>query len=205
MKIQRNYPIDVDVDGQTIKLSVRRLNFEEGSALRAQIREATAKETYDKEGIYGENLVTTVIRDYVTVTSEVIMEYEVVDKDGKTVVNDNGESRMREEPIKTGDDILNAFGGRNDILLEVYEAVVNQNKLSAKEKKASSSATGSPPSSGELAKAVAGQKPGTTADAAGPEASANNGDATSPEKPPSGSTGQSGKPPSLPTNARSYH
>ncbi len=194
MKLKSYYPADIDVDGETMKIRVKRLNFSEGAEMRAKIREAqSAKAKDDGDGVFGEDLVSETIKSYVTVVGKLYIEEE--DDDGKVV---------NTARVKTGAQLLDAFGGRNEILLAMYAAVMRQNTLTEKEKNVSSSPTGSKPSSGGHEKEVAGPKPATTAASAGSAGSAGKGDATSRAIDPSGST-EDKTPPSSPTSARSFH
>ena len=195
MKLKSYYPAEIGVDGETIKIRVKRLNFSEGSELRAKIREALAAKAKDDgdDGVFSENLVSETIRSYVTVAGKLSIEEE--DDDG-TVVN-----TVR---IKSGAELLDAFGGRNEILIAMYRVVLLQNSLTEKEKNASSSPTGSKPSSGEPEKVAVGPKRATTAASAGSAGSAGSGDATSRASDPSGSTDDK-KRPSSPTSVPSLH
>ena len=194
MKLKSYYPAEIDVDGETMKIRVKRLNFSEGSELRAKIREAQSAKAKDEgDGVFGEDLVSEIIRSYVTVAGKLSIEEE--DDDGNVV------NTVR---VKTGAELLDAFGGRNEILLAMYAAVMRQNNLTEKEKNASSSPTGSAPSSGGHEKDQAGPKRATTAASAGSAGSAGNGDATSQASDPSGSTDDKTRP-SSPTSARSFH
>lgn len=190
LQLKSYYPAEIDVDGETMKIRVRRLNFAEGSELRAKIRQAQAAKAKeeDDDGLFSEELVSSSIREYVSVESNVVIE----DLDGN------------ERPVKTGEDLLDAFGGRRETLLAMYMAVLRQNSLTVEEKNDSSSPTGSGPSSGGQEKEAAGPKPATTAAGALNGGSVGSGDATSAASGQSGSTGLN-RPPSSRTSARSFH
>lgn len=190
MKLKSFYPTTIDIDGEPMTIGIKRLTFSEGAEMRAKLREAQNAQDRkdDTSSELSEELLKEAIVRFVRVESEVILETE----DGQ------------ELPIKTGEQLMDTFGGRKEVLLEIYAAVLRQNTLTPPEKKASRSPTDSSPSSGESAKDRAGPKRETTADDAAKEISADGEDVTSLAETPSGST----DPPETPlssTSARSSH
>ena len=105
-----------------------------------------------------------------------------------------------ERSVVDGLDVLRIFGARRDVLQQVLEAVRQENELDVSQKKILSSPTGSSRSSSEPDPGQAGPKPETTVSPVEIAGSAGNGDATSQQEDPSGSTdgSQSTTAPSLP-------
>jgi len=187
MKLKSQFSTSVDVDGDTMEITIKRLDFDEANNLRAGIRILGAAENRnsDNAGQLAEEHLRETITNFVTVKSKVLLETE----DG------------REIEIKTGEQLCNVFAGRNEVLHEIYAAVLRENMMSEKEKKASRSRTGSLLSSGEPKRGPVGSKPETTAASVANGSSAVQEDATPRAALPSGSTGAEKKTQSQPSSS----
>ena len=160
MKLKSYYPVEIDVDGEAMMITVKRLTFTEGSELRSKLREVQNAEERSGDNSaenLSEELVKEAITQFVKVDSEVVLE----DEDGK------------ETSVKTGEQLIDAFGGRQEVLLAIYSSVLHQNILTPSQKKVSKSPTDSSPSSGGSGKDPVGPKQVMTAKDVVSEAFAN--------------------------------
>lgn len=105
----------------------------------------------------------------------------------------------REVSITSGADLLRLFGARKDVLMTVLQAILNENTLDARQKKASSSPSASSTGSPALVKGRAGRRRATTAARAGTAASAAIGAATSTTPDASSGSTATSAPPGVPS------
>lgn len=136
-----------------------------------------AQEADDQADEY--DFLVDTLRRYVRVDPSVRVHFEIEDQAGEI-------SRIE---LKTGEDLLKAFGGHRQQLTRLAAAVWAENNLSALEKKAWRSLSNSTRSSGPPPMGAPGARPDATVAPAGPEASAATAAVTASLEPtPSGST-----------------
>lgn len=185
MKLKSYYDAEIDVgEDEPLRIGIKRLTWEEATKLKAAWREAEQKKE-DEEA--WARMLLDVFRRFVKIRSKVVVELE----DG-------------EVEVKRGEELLDLFGGRPTILVNIFLKVLAQNSLSEKERKNLRRLIASSPSSGGSKKEAHGPKPETTAESAEHEDSAVNVGATSQTRIPSGST-EPGTPSSSSTLAPSLN
>lgn len=192
-KLRSYHSVELEVEGEKIRFGLKRLTFKEAQELRAKIREhriLTQEEKDEASIVASDEVMREAVERYVRVESDVVLE------------TDNGDV-----PVKTGADVLAAFGGDWHLIGRLWLGVVNHNMLSVLEKNSSQSPTDSAPSSTEPGPDQAGPRRETTATPAESVGSAGNGDATSPASNQSGSTEETRTEPpgSSSTSAPSLH
>ena len=187
LKLKSHIPIKVDIgEDEALALGVKRLTYEEGVKLRAKWKETENAKAEEKDELWG-SLLADSFRRFLRLECEIVIECADGDME-----------------IRRAEELLEFFGGEPTILNEIFFSIIAQSGLTKLQKKVLSSVIASKRSSGEPEKDPAGQKQETTAESAGSEGSASNGDATSEVSDPSGSTDLPENQSSS-TSARSVH
>lgn len=170
--IRTYIPFEVEVgEPKKLKVSVKRMNTEEGATFRAEYALVENAKPKDKKKMWGKYLPDWMAR-FIQLEEEVMIDW----KDGP-------------RPATSADELLAVFGGDNRIMNQFLAALLGQSLLSTAEKKVLPSPTGSGSSSRERKRGRRGPKPARTARNVAPGDSAGNGDVTNEAINRSGSTG----------------
>ncbi len=215
MDLKTYFPVTLTVDGEQLRLRIKRMTVEENAEFMSGYRAVSEppsrrfvaraslgpEQEKDEKGAYKIPFEALEEKQIPELPPDRRAEYEkaVREHDARSieflkrsfaafVTVEKGELFVDGDPVIDGLDLLQAFGARQDVIADVLGHMFSENTMDASQKKTWQSLIASSSSSSEPAPDPPGPKPETTASPAETEASAETEPATSPPSTPSGST-----------------
>lgn len=183
------YKTTVTIDGQSVTLAIARLSLSEAIPFRTKFRQ-TAERSKRTDHM---KIMAETDEEYDRILAREVQEEEAaaafIAESIRRYVSVPEETDLRDagERLRTGEDLLRAYGARQGVLTQLLSAIFVENVLGESEKKALRSALASSPGSAAPNEAPNGARPETIAPSASSSGTTENGDVTGdPATKPSG-------------------